>query len=475
LKNWFEIVYVVFRKTAYTVEKQRSVLRGWKHPLTMWNLIGGAQQNDDSNMNQQNDNMDGPSLNELAANNQQANNGDSSSNAEMGNGLNATGLPVDPQLGGGGGGAAVGGGNAASSGVGGQDAPIMQNTVRHNGAPLPPNLAASTDTAAFNGSSGLQNLAQAVFNLASGNASSSAVPGSQQIPVGGGSIFAGSQNVASASQLPAGAPPQNAAPLGGDPGTGAGPATGDIGAVHMSGSGAVQSYGMAAPSGSATATTGVVAPTVTLRAATWARESHGLYDYEARHPIVKNFELQYPTTVQRKGTDVSAISSQAQPHSNDAEPLARLVIRNGKFCVDAARTSEGRMKGGKLWRVVKDLQSGYVLQEGDSIKLGRFKLRVRQVVAGDANNPDTQPQVAAVNPHALPAQSCNTSPDAIKELENTPCRICLLEGSSKEDPLIKPCECKGTIEYVHLACLRHWIPDDWTLRSPRTEPTSTSR
>lgn len=31
--------------------------------------------------------------------------------------------------------------------------------------------------------------------------------------------------------------------------------------------------------------------------------------------------------------------------------------------------------------MVKDLQQGYTLNEQDSIKLGRFKLRVRQIVS----------------------------------------------------------------------------------------------
>lgn len=66
-------------------------------------------------------------------------------------------------------------------------------------------------------------------------------------------------------------------------------------------------------------------------------------------------------------------------------------------------------------------------------------------------------QCANVNPPSLPPRPCNTSPENIAALENTTCRICLLEGSSVEDPLIRPCECKGTIEYVHLACLRHWV------------------
>ena len=37
-------------------------------------------------------------------------------------------------------------------------------------------------------------------------------------------------------------------------------------------------------------------------------------------------------------------------------------------------------------------------------------------------------------------------------------RICLLDGSgSDDDPLVEACKCKGSIQYVHLGCLRYWI------------------
>ncbi|CAD7931289.1 unnamed protein product [Amoebophrya sp. A25] len=193
---------------------------------------------------------------------------------------------------------------------------------------------------------------------------------------------------------------------------------------------------------------------VALHTATWARESHGLFDYEARHPIKKSFTVAQPTTILRKGTEVSLQSGGTG--FNESEPLARLVNRNGHFCVDAARV-EGRAKSGKLWRVVKELENGYQLQEGDSVKLGRFKLRVRQIVTGDPLAEINCPECANVNPPSLPPRPCNTSAENIAALDNVPCRICLLEGSSVEDPLIKPCECRGTIEYVHLACLRHWV------------------
>merc|ERR1712098_874545 len=37
------------------------------------------------------------------------------------------------------------------------------------------------------------------------------------------------------------------------------------------------------------------------------------------------------------------------------------------------------------------------------------------------------------------------------------CRICLMEGAGDGDPLLAPCHCKGSIEFVHLGCLRHWV------------------
>ena len=36
------------------------------------------------------------------------------------------------------------------------------------------------------------------------------------------------------------------------------------------------------------------------------------------------------------------------------------------------------------------------------------------------------------------------------------CRFCLETGESAADPLLTPCECKGSVEFVHRNCLRRW-------------------
>ena len=43
-----------------------------------------------------------------------------------------------------------------------------------------------------------------------------------------------------------------------------------------------------------------------------------------------------------------------------------------------------------------------------------------------------------------------------EEKEKT-CKICLLDSFDEENPFISPCECKGSMEYIHYICLKKWI------------------
>ena len=40
------------------------------------------------------------------------------------------------------------------------------------------------------------------------------------------------------------------------------------------------------------------------------------------------------------------------------------------------------------------------------------------------------------------------------------CRICFATENTSNNPLITPCDCKGTLKYVHKNCLQHWREDD---------------
>ena len=44
-----------------------------------------------------------------------------------------------------------------------------------------------------------------------------------------------------------------------------------------------------------------------------------------------------------------------------------------------------------------------------------------------------------------------------KKIKKYPCRICYSEEDNIENPLFRPCKCSGSMGYIHLKCLKHWI------------------
>lgn len=200
----------------------------------------------------------------------------------------------------------------------------------------------------------------------------------------------------------------------------------------------------------ARAPTAAVVGGVQVVSSTWARDSHDLFDFEAHHLHTQTFNVTRSMVFLRNGTEVMT-HGEREVIPPGADPLLRLAQRDGAFWVDRASPSSNSKK---LWLVVRELAScGHRLAEGDVMKLGRFKFRVRQLVASSCGG--QQPELRLDDSSAYDDKDPNNQ----EELATTLCRICLLEGPGEEedDPLITPCVCKGSIEFVHLGCLRHWI------------------
>lgn len=190
---------------------------------------------------------------------------------------------------------------------------------------------------------------------------------------------------------------------------------------------------------------------VQVVSSTWARDSHDLFDFEAHHLHTQTFQVDHGVVFVRNGTEVQMNDARQQLPSGAGEPLVRLVQRDGAFWADRASPTNNSKK---LWLVVRDLAAcGHRLAEGDVMKLGRFKFRVRQLVPSACGG--QQPELRLDESGVVYANDKDGHPGV--DLNATTCRICLLEGPGEDDPLITPCNCKGTIEFVHLGCLRHWI------------------
>lgn len=149
------------------------------------------------------------------------------------------------------------------------------------------------------------------------------------------------------------------------------------------------------------------------------------------------------------------------PHSAPSEPsseiekLIQVEWRHGKAWLNRPRwgTVEDR-RIQRCWKLIRtgddpasDGGDGHRLAEHDIIKFGRSQFRVRQL----ASKPE------AVSLADGPESICRVCETEFEELANKQCRFCLHEGSSLEDPLLAPCQCKGSIQHIHFSCLKHWV------------------
>ena len=62
------------------------------------------------------------------------------------------------------------------------------------------------------------------------------------------------------------------------------------------------------------------------------------------------------------------------------------------------------------------------------------------------------------------ARTCQSIDDNTESKVNEiKCRICLDEENTEKNPLISsPCNCSGSVKYMHISCLQQWIKSQIT-------------
>ncbi|OII77365.1 zinc finger C3HC4 FHA domain-containing protein [Cryptosporidium andersoni] len=188
---------------------------------------------------------------------------------------------------------------------------------------------------------------------------------------------------------------------------------------------------------------------------TWSRDSHELFDYEAHHINNRRFLVSRNSKIFRHNTDCIIVGDDDELPLQGDYLLSIKISGDGKYIAFPADRSLGTNSNGerqlvpkKVWLIVRDLPSKcYTLQQNDLVKLGRFKLRVKQLVRTGEQIPELrldETEASIIEPNG-------------EESLTMQCRICLTEGEQEDDPLLCPCQCRGSIKFVHLECLRHWI------------------
>lgn len=204
---------------------------------------------------------------------------------------------------------------------------------------------------------------------------------------------------------------------------------------------------------------------INIEVFTWPRDSYGLFDYESSKVQRFQTSLTSSCSLQRKDNEVSAASSS--------------VLTDGKMLLDLQKLDNGhyvifpfqqqgqkldKQKFEKLWLAVRgfnDSPRGYRLCEGDVIRLGRMKFRVKEIQTAGPGKPDPDFRLADLVNLRMNTDYSEEGGFTFK----LPCRICLSEVYVPDNPLISPCKCTGTMKYIHLNCLQMCLKSKINTRS----------
>jgi len=217
---------------------------------------------------------------------------------------------------------------------------------------------------------------------------------------------------------------------------------------------------------------------------TWQRDSHGLFDYECKSLTKKVLKVQHTGSIKRNGSDIGFTKENEKSLKQNENELFKLNTKDGNFWINGGNQIQTKQTdknpnfnndAGNMeqdpWLVIKSYKAntnkGYKLSEGDVVKLGRVRFRIREVKGCPdlVPNKNDTPEKQIVNTEA---DNNNSLEDSFKKSPKSPkgsqtsvnhqvCRICLSETCDADDPFFSPCNCSGTMKLIHVKCLQMWL------------------
>jgi hypothetical protein len=202
-----------------------------------------------------------------------------------------------------------------------------------------------------------------------------------------------------------------------------------------------------------------------IKASTWSKDSIGLYDFNSKRIKKCSLVVSESAKVVTNEVEVLAVGKK----DSLKYPIHLLSVdRNGSsYFVMPAKADKISLVSEKLWLVVSKARkpNEYRLSEGDVVKLGRVKLRVRELSA-NLKAPDRieaeilisdQLHLGGLNSFDNQRPLYQHKVMDVSGLADAPCRVCYSDLSTLEDPLVSICKCDGSLKYIHLHCLQTWI------------------
>ena len=237
-----------------------------------------------------------------------------------------------------------------------------------------------------------------------------------------------------------------------------------------------------------------------VKCITWLKDTEDLFDFETSNRSINTF------TYSNLDKDIYIIKYKDESDNRQKEKINFLNSNFIKLKIKSNSTTKvvGVIKFNKLKTNLKIINSfksrlldniympencerlyelfpleEYInIEEGDIIKIGRIRMKFDRISFKSKNKTlyevinnnilnDTQTINSKENNETISVNKMIYSPKINQssarntEINNANikayCRLCYLTESSIKDPLISPCNCSGSMKYIHLSCLKNSI------------------
>lgn len=191
-----------------------------------------------------------------------------------------------------------------------------------------------------------------------------------------------------------------------------------------------------------------------------------MFDYDSRQVARARFKTRESGRLLISGNSAK-FSAKEVPNPSAEPPLQQLAsigVFRGKFWVYDALGSKRRAPLMlSLRKPTEELSLTWAkISEGDVIKLGRNKYLVKELVTKPEpleinNSHEVAIEVVDTLEYNTPIKF-NTKVEKKEGRSDVKCRICLCEDNEESNPIIaSPCECLGSVRYIHWDCLQQWL------------------
>jgi hypothetical protein len=222
-----------------------------------------------------------------------------------------------------------------------------------------------------------------------------------------------------------------------------------------------------------------------LETETWSKEACELIDYDSGDLVKLNLEITDPGIIFRKHNQILFHSKELNP--KNFEKLIQIEKNENGFNLIPNTyqldINENICTPNSAWFIFKQSKfenkmSKYKVNQGDIIRIGRITTRIKNICfSGSSNNSkniQNEKNLIEVQEknkinfnsvtESTNSNSNSSSKKAIRknnikatQKSNKICRICYMEEDDPENPLVQPCICSGSMKFIHLKCLKHWI------------------